>query len=128
MKKFSKKDITLMLIGIIICSLSIILYFSAKLVWLNIVNGVISGFYSCFYIYYGLGKKLFNGKERIFFPAIFLIVLFGFILMMLIMSNPIGDFGYNYFLWSLYIEALVIPMLYFVLVYFSNEEYRYDRR
>ena len=38
------------------------------------------------------------------------------------------DFGYNYFFWSLYIEALVIPMLYFVLVYFSNEEYRYDRR
>lgn len=128
MKKFSMKDIVLMLIGILLCVISLAKYYNFKSPLLNIINGIITGFYSCFYMYYGLGKKLFNGKEKYIFPAVFLVVLFGFILVMLIMSNPLGDFGYDYYLWSLYIESGVIPVLYFVLVYFSNEEYRYDRR
>lgn len=129
MKKFSKFDLFYIFIGILLGASSILLYFKLGSSIVNIIMSIISGIYSVFYMYYTLiKKKLFTGKEKYIFPAIFLIILYVFILIMLIMSNPIGDFGLDYYLWSFYVEVISVPILYFVLVYFSNDEYRYDRR
>ena len=129
MKKFSKLDLLYIFIGILIGAISILLYFKLSNSIINIIMSFISGIYSIFYMYYVLiKKKIFNGKEKYIFPILFLIVLYICILIVLIMTNPIGDFGLDYYLWSIYVEVITIPVLYFGLVYFSNEEYRYDRR
>lgn len=127
MKKFSKFDMIYMLIGIVLGILAILLYYKLNSNIINMISAVICCIYSIFHMYYSLlKKKLFNGKEKYIFPGVFLIVLYVMILIMLIMTNPIGDFGLDYYLWSLYIEVISIPVLYFGLVYFSNDEYRYD--
>ena len=129
MKKFSILDLLYIFIGILIGAISILLYFKLSNSIINIIMSFISGIYSIFFMYYVLiKKKIFNGKDKYIFPILFLIVLYICILIVLIMTNPIGDFGLDYYLWSIYVEVITIPVLYFGLVYFSNEEYRYDRR
>ena len=128
-KKFSVKDLILMFTGLFVGTLGIFLYFNVNNNIINVIISVLSFLYSIFYMYYVMWiKKIFSGKEKYIFPLIFYIVLYLFIIVMLIMSNPIGDFGVDYYLWGFYIEVLVVPVLYFFLVYFSNSDYRYSRR
>ena len=100
-KGFTKKQIILIILGVLLTAISFCLYFLLNETWLNILCGIICFIYMVFLMYFKLGnKEEFTKKERIVFPTILLSVFYGCLIALITFLNPLGSFHFDYILWT----------------------------
>ena len=119
-KGFTKKQIILIILGVLLTAISFCLYFLLNETWLNILCGIICFIYMVFLMYFKLGnKEEFTKKERIVFPTILLSVFYGCLIALITFLNPLGSFRFDYILWTSFCGTSIIPIFYLLLLIFS---------
>lgn len=119
-KIFSKKQIIVIILGVLLTAVSFCFYFLLKINWLNIVCGVICFLYMIFLMYFQLyDKQAFTKKQRILYPTLISVIFYGVIITLITLFNPLGKFCFDYILWALFCGASVIPFFYLLLLIVS---------
>lgn len=119
-KIFTKKQIVIIILGVLLTAVSFCFYFLLKINWLNIVCGVICFLYMIFLMYFQLyDKQAFTKKQRILYPTLISVIFYGVLITLITLFNPLGKFCFDYILWALFCGASVIPVFYLLLLVVS---------
>lgn len=115
-KGFTKKQIFIMVSGVLFTAFSVCFYILLHINWLNIVCGFTCFFYTIFLMYFQLyDKEEFTPKQRILYPSVILVIFYGVFITLIAILNPLGKFCFDYILWMLFGGASVIPVFYLFL-------------
>lgn len=118
-KGFTKKQIIIIVLGVIFTVFSLCFYILLNINWLNILCGFICFLYTIFLMYFQLyNKEEFTPKQRIKYPTIILVIFYSIFITLISILNPLGKFCLDYVLWVLFLGASILPVFYFFDYYF----------
>ena len=114
---FRKIDIIIIVLGVLLTALAFCFYFLLNIIWLNILLGLICFSHMIYLMYFQLGnKEEFTKKERIIYPTVLLAIVYGVLIALICVFNPLGEFYFDYILWVLYCGSSIIPIFYIILI------------
>ena len=121
---FTKKQIIMIILGVLLTACSFCFYFLLRQNWLNIVCGLICFLFTVFLMYFQLNdKEEFTSKQRIVYPTVILMVFYAALIALIAIFNPLGKFCFDYILWVLFCGPSVIPIFCLVVIILVHLSY-----
>lgn len=118
---FTKKQIIMIILGVLLTACSFCFYFLLRQNWLNIVCGLICFLFTVFLMYFQLNdKEEFTSKQRIVYPTVILMVFYAALIALIAIFNPLGKFCFDYILWVLFCGPSVIPIFCLVVIILAH--------
>ncbi len=118
---FTKRQIIIIIFGVLFTACSFCLYFLLNINWLNIVCGIICLLYVIFLMYFELyDKEEFTQKQRFLYPTVLVAVFYGAVIALIAIINPLGKFCLDYILWTLFCGPSIIPGIFLLMLFIGN--------